>query len=108
MVVKDRLKGFITEHSGMSVRQFEKRFGYSNGSLMKAKGVTLEKMVEIIGAYPELNLEWLFKGEGEMIKKLDVGNLPAAPTIRGNDGIKAYIFDSNEIQRVEIVLKEKV
>lgn len=61
--------------TGNSVRGFERSIGVSNGwvSDVKAK-VDLNAMSEISRKYPELNISWLFTGEGEMIVKESVSD----------------------------------
>ncbi len=107
MEVTERLNIFITEYCGMSVRQFEKKFNFSNGSLMKVKGITLARLLVIVEAYPEINIEWLFLGKGEMIKKMDVGNLPEETNEKGKDEMSTYIFRRDEIHSIEIVTLSK-
>lgn len=66
--VKHRIKQFI-EYKGISVREFERVCGLSNGYV---NGITQTIMPNKVSAislhFPELNTGWLLTGEGEMLK----------------------------------------
>ena len=65
---KERLQTFLTS-IGMSVMRFEQVCGFSNGSLNKLrKAYSGEKLYKISSVFPQLNIDWLLTGEGEMIK----------------------------------------
>jgi len=65
--VKDRLVYFIHE-AGLSVREFERTIGVSNGYIKALrKSPTTGKMRSIIDNYPQLNREWLETGTGPML-----------------------------------------
>lgn len=69
MDVKERVILFI-KSSGMSVLQFEKRCGLSNGYIKNFKGnFGSDKLENLLNAFPNLNREWLLTGEGEMLKE---------------------------------------
>jgi hypothetical protein len=68
MSVKDRLKKYVTSQ-GLAVSTFEKSIGVSNGYVNSiSKGIGGEKLILIIEKYPNLNIEWLLVGKGEMLK----------------------------------------
>lgn len=86
--VKQRLMQFI-KHLGMTTKSFEFRCGMSNGYIASMrKGLGVEKLNNVLLAFPELNREWLLYGEGEMIKDSDKveevksENLPSRGNIR--------------------------
>ena len=65
--VKERIKAFIT-HEGISIREFERRCGMSNGYmavLRHAPGA--DKLSAIFAAFPQLSRTWLLTGEGDML-----------------------------------------
>lgn len=67
MGTKERLIEFI-EHKGISVAKFEKMCGLSNGYVNNLKGnYGGKKLDDILTIFPELNRDWLLKGEGVMI-----------------------------------------
>lgn len=69
MDVKERVILFI-KSSGMSVLQFERRCGLSNGYIKNFKGnFGSDKLENLLSAFPNLSREWLLTGEGEMLKE---------------------------------------
>lgn len=66
--MKDRILQII-EHLGVSNRAFEIKCGLSNGYINSMRrSLGLEKLENILKAYPEINREWLISGEGPMLK----------------------------------------
>lgn len=67
--VRERLKTFISSKN-MSIRKFEASinasFSYVNNMY---KSIGIDKIQLISDLYPELNIEWLFTGKGEMLKE---------------------------------------
>lgn len=67
--VKERIMSFIST-KGISIREFEKRSGLSNGYIKSLKdSPTVSRMSMIIRAFPEINPKWLQFGEGDMFKE---------------------------------------
>jgi hypothetical protein len=75
----NRLKEYI-DYKGISISAFEKSIGMSNASFGKSlkKGGTIgaDKLEIILKIYPEISLNWLVTGEGEMLKKDLVNKSP--------------------------------
>ena len=67
--VKERLIKFI-RHKGITLAEFQRRCGLSSGYVNNmVNGIGYAKLEAIKGEFPELNTEWLLKGEGEMCEK---------------------------------------
>lgn len=64
---KDRIIQFI-EKEKISKNKFYALTGISNGTLDKKSGITGDTILKIYKVFPEINLEWLIAGEGEMVK----------------------------------------
>ena len=67
--MKRRLFEFI-EYTGMSVRRFENACCLQRGnvsSMTDNSAIGSDKLSKIIDAFPELNIEWLLCGKGEML-----------------------------------------
>lgn len=65
---KERLVLFL-KLRGLSQGKFEKMAGLSNGYVNKIKAnLTSNTVQRIVGAFPDLNPNWLMYGEGEMLK----------------------------------------
>lgn len=65
--VKERLISFI-KTKGISTREFQEQCGLSNAYVANLKRApTADKIEKILRSFPELNVNWLLKGEGEML-----------------------------------------
>ena len=66
-----RISQFI-ENQGISVSAFEQKISASDGMIRRAigKGTDIQSkwIANISDNYPDLNLEWLITGKGEMLK----------------------------------------
>lgn len=79
MSVKDRIKEF-TVYENISIKSFEESLDVSNGYVNSiSKSIGIDKISLILEKYPNLNLEWLLAGKGEMIKHTNSGAV-AEPT----------------------------
>ncbi|MDR1729958.1 MAG: helix-turn-helix domain-containing protein [Prevotellaceae bacterium] len=68
MSVKERIKEFIKSKK-MTISDFEKQINVANGYVNSiSKGIGTEKIEIILEKYPNLNIEWLITGTGEMLK----------------------------------------
>lgn len=68
MSVKKRLKEFIRSQ-GFTISGFEKDINVSNGYVNSiSKGIGGEILLSILEKSPNLNINWLLTGQGEMLK----------------------------------------
>lgn len=68
MGLKERIIQFI-DYKGLSIQRFELYVGLSNASVAKMGNNTRRTTIDKISIrFPELNINWLLTGEGEMIK----------------------------------------
>lgn len=68
MTTKDRTLSFIA-YKGLSVKRFEEMCGLSNGYVNSMRsGYGSGKLAGVLAAFPELSMNWLVSGEGEMLK----------------------------------------
>lgn len=68
MTTKDRVKAYC-KAMGIPVKVFEQTIGVSNGYVNSiSKGLGSDKLIPIIEKYPNLSIEWLLTGRGEMLK----------------------------------------
>lgn len=65
--MKERILQFI-DYKRFSKSKFYRETGLSNGILDKKSGLTLDSIEKIYSKYPEINIEWLLTGKGEMLK----------------------------------------
>ena len=66
MELRERLLEF-TVKKGISVAEFERACGLSNGYVGKIRNALgRRKLEDILSAFPDLNKVWLLTGEGKM------------------------------------------
>lgn len=65
--IKQRILEFANT-LGISKRDFYTKIGVSRGTLESKTGITEDVMAKFIATYPNVSIEWLMTGEGDMIK----------------------------------------
>lgn len=88
----------LIEYKGISKRKFYVKTGLSNGFLDKQKDLGVNKVVNILHSYPEINPVWLLTGDGEMLKK-NQGN--STQTIKNRNGIISQVTNNSRDTSVE-------
>lgn len=68
MDVNSRIRSFLKEKK-ITVQSFESAIGKTNGYLSHTKSPTAGVLETIAKVYPDLNIEWLITGRGDMLKK---------------------------------------
>ena len=66
--IKQRIL-FFAGTLGISKRDFYSKIGVSRGTLESKTGITEDVVTKFFATYPEVSIEWLMTGEGEMLKK---------------------------------------
>lgn len=70
--MKQRIIEFLS-YLGIGQNKFEKSAGLANGLISSSSGnMTLKSIEKIAAAYPELNINWLRTGEGEMLNPVTI------------------------------------
>lgn len=88
MTIKDRILTFI-KFEGISVRQFENTASLSNGAVSKMGNDPRRRIIDNIAtAYPQLNMDWVLTGKGEMLNDDE-----PQPEISYTDGVPYYDED---------------
>lgn len=68
MAVKERVKDFL-KNQNIPISLFESKIGASNGYVNSiSKSIGIDKLEAVLEQYPNLNLEWLLIGKGEMLR----------------------------------------
>jgi hypothetical protein len=66
--VKERFMIFIT-YLNLSIRAFERNCNLNHTTIQNIKdGISSPNLAKIAAAYPDLSLDWLVTGQGEMLK----------------------------------------
>ena len=67
MSIKERIQAFITSQ-GLTNAEFERICGLSNGFVNNTNDRIRKSSLNLmVQAFPQLNLEWLVNGKGEML-----------------------------------------
>lgn len=92
--IKERLLQVI-DHEKISVSQFERRSGLSNGYIKNIrKSISTDKLDGILRAFPDINRDWLIHGEGDMISE-STNDPPQVVHVNQNmNGILVYDIDA--------------
>lgn len=103
MTLGERVKLLISDQR-MNQKQFANHVGIDEKSLSRlCNGIgstTMKNMDKIIQAYPKLNLDWLFRGQGEMWGK-------RSPVKEGNRPLLIIDpNDKNSIKELKKLLRE--
>lgn len=94
--MKERILQFI-ENKQITKSKFYSVTGLSNGILDKKSGLTMDTVEKIYSKYPEINLEWLLTGKGEMLKSEHENQEPEVTIIKGNRKTRDSIAEIQEI-----------
>lgn len=114
-VMTERLLQLI-DYLNISVREFERKIGVTEGVISKSlarktglKAETLQKIAEI---FPQITLEWLLLGEGEMLRTQRDGQPECSGSATEIELLKAAIRDKEKIieglEENQRLLKEKI
>ena len=77
MSTKERLKKYI-KYLNIPISAFEKSIGVGNAYVNSiSQSIQPDKLLLIVEKYPDLNIEWLIIGKGEMLKSYPGSQLPA-------------------------------
>lgn len=69
MTIKERICKFI-DYKKMNVTRFQQSIGVSGSYIANmTKGIGVDVQRRIIDAYPELNIDWILTGEGNMLNE---------------------------------------
>lgn len=98
----------IPENKGISKESFFKKIGVSYGNFKgksKDSALSSDVLAEISTNYPEVSIEWLLLGVGNMEKELTTNSHPA-------DDIQAkyinILEENNKLLKENLALKERL
>lgn len=97
MEIKDRIKQII-EELGVKTASFEKTIGVANSYLRNVKNVSAETCKSIIEVYPQISLEWLITGNGEMFSdKINAEKVKIELTAKSGNGRASSIIGNPSV-----------
>lgn len=78
-------------YKGITKYKFYKETGLSNGFLDKEGAIGSDKCEKISYVFPDINLEWLITGSGDMLKNSDIiGDNRDSPLMETKDYNEGY------------------
>jgi hypothetical protein len=105
MSTKERLQCFI-KTMGYGRNALSEELGIANGYFSsKAKSVQSDTIEKIIAKFPDLNLDWLFTGKGEMLNpsqvlSIDGNNNVGVGNISSMNGGKVEVHNGKEHEKL--------
>ena len=98
---KERLEHFIAA-MGYSVREFERAIGVSNGTVRHITDALSANLKEKISAnFPQLNMNWLLTGEGEMLRSSKAA--PSQPDVNERPVLKEVTKGGLPLLPIDVV-----
>ena len=111
---KEKIKQYLNS-KGVSKNSFYQKTGFAIGFLDSGKSLGADKLETIIDNYPDLSLEWLVLGKGDMIKPTTITN-GSGVVISGDNNTnnnnvdnRQYYSDSPDVLKAQIeILDERI
>lgn len=66
--IKQRILQFA-DSLNISKREFYAKIGVSRGTLESKTGITEDILAKFVATFPDVSIDWLMHGKGEMVKK---------------------------------------
>lgn len=107
VTVRDRIKLFL-RHLDIGQNNFEAKVEWSNGYINNTKSISADKLNQVLNEYPQLNLNWLITGKGEMINPRIQPDSAEQNLEAGEEGMTDYkdkyleVLEENRYLRIEI------
>lgn len=95
-VLKEKIFQYL-EYKNITKSEFYRNTGVANGTLSQISELGGENLVKILSFYRDLSADWLFRGEGQMIRtNKENSSITNVANIQGNN--------NNNIQNVDNML----
>ena len=113
MYEKEKIKQYLNS-KGISKNSFYQKTGFAIGFLDSGKSLGADKLEAIIDNYPDLSLEWLVLGKGDMIKPSTITNgsgvvIAGDNNTNNNVDNRQYYSDSPDVLKAQIeILDERI
>jgi len=105
---KKRLLEFIESQYNVSQREFERMCDLAQGTVgsISRQGLTTSNLLKILNTCPNLNLNWLVAGSGEMLVSAPLQNIQGNNNHHNSNGADARYIAHLEAE-IEALRKEK-
>ncbi len=109
METTNNIKRYL-KHKSIPLYKFLESIGKSNGYLNSTKNFSLDTLEDIIKLYPDLNIDWLITGKGEMIKTEtspinvdgDLNTIDMENKLRKTEALLDAMIEQNERLKAEL------
>lgn len=93
--IRERLVQFARTQYGLGMTRFEQYVGLTEGTIHKIKdGCSTRNIEKIIKKCPELSIEWVIMGTGEMLRGRPANSIPLLPF----NAVAGYLSDNNKAE----------
>lgn len=95
---------------GISKRDFYTKIGVSRGTLESKTGITEDVITKFFATYPEVNIEWLMTGRGDMLKTNHTSKKPTSDSEvlpRAKDNKKDIAKQDNSTDILLSIIQDK-
>lgn len=108
---KERLIAYAREQHNMGQTRFEDYCGINHGTIssIKIKGPSADIIIKISSACPDLNLNWLFRGDegGAMLLGEDTNTKDVMPLAIHGNGSGVITNDKELMSKFLSIIEEK-
>lgn len=67
MGVKERIQQYL-DYKGIKTARLERECSFSSGYWRKTKSISADACAIILGTYSDINPDWVFLGQGQMLR----------------------------------------
>ena len=107
---KEKIRQYLNS-KGISKNSFYQKTGFAIGFLDSGKSLGADKLETIIDNYPDLSLEWLVLGKGDMIKPSTITNgsgvVISGDNNTNNNVDNRHYSDSPDVLKAQIELLDE-
>ncbi len=104
MTPKERILQYI-EKKGITQYAFSKRTGLSNGFLKAGSSLSVDNLLIISNSFDDLNIEWVIRGEGNMLRDGGIGHVQNGHTNTIDHSPIHVSTDASEVTRLKSEIK---
>lgn len=113
MSMKERFIHYL-KCKGIGQTAFEMDAGLSRGSISQKSGFTANSLEKIVAVCPDLDFNWLIRGEGDMLRttedkrprKINLDNYPVSNDTRGV-AESSYTYGSSTTEKEYLAMLRK-
>ncbi len=102
-IIKQKILQYL-DNKGISKYKFYQETGITNGILSQANGLSEENTLKFLSKYRDISLDWLFYGEGSMLRSDAPPDSQTNSSDTVSDGVAAVLQKIIHDQALEIAM----